>query len=104
MKGAGMERALSREIILKTLRKHKSEILKQFPVKRLALFGSVVRGEQTAWSDVDILVDVDPSIGLRFVNLAENLQEMLRCKVDLVSRRGIKPSLLKIIEAESIDV
>ncbi|MBA4389661.1 MAG: nucleotidyltransferase [Syntrophus sp. (in: bacteria)] len=99
-----MEQELSREIILKTLRKHKGEILKQFPVKRLALFGSVVRGEQTARSDVDILVDVDPSIGLRFVNLAENLQEMLRCKVDLVSRRGIKPSLLKIIEAESVDV
>ena len=99
-----MERALSRELILSTLRKHKGEILKQFPVKRLALFGSVVRNEQTVRSDVDILVDVDPSIGLRFVNLAENLQEMLRCKVDLVSRRGVKPSLLKMIEAESIDV
>ena len=99
-----MEQLLSREMILNTLRKHKSEILKQFPVKRLALFGSVVRGEQTTQSDVDILVDVDPSIGLRFVNLAENLQEMLHCKVDLVSRRGLKPSLLKIIEAESIDV
>jgi uncharacterized protein len=99
-----MERILSRESILDTLRKNKGEILKQFPVKRLALFGSVVRNEQTVRSDVDILVDVDPSIGLRFVNLAENLQEMLSCKVDLVSRRGIKPSLLKIIEAQSIDV
>jgi hypothetical protein len=104
MRGTEMEQVLSREIILNTLRKHKSEILKQFPVKQLALFGSVVRGEQTSQSDVDILVDVDPSIGLRFVNLAESLQEMLRCKVDLVSRRGIKPSLLKIIEAESVDV
>ena len=99
-----MEQVLSREAVLDTLRKHKKEILNQFPVRRLALFGSVVRGEQTTRSDVDILVDVDPSIGLRFVNLAENLQEMLHCKVDLVSRRGIKPSLLKIIEAESIDV
>jgi len=78
-----MERSLSRELILSTLRRHKGEILKQFPVKRLALFCSVVRNEQTARSDVDILVDVDPSIGLRFVNLAENLQEVLRCKVDL---------------------
>jgi predicted nucleotidyltransferase len=104
MRGTEMERALSREIILNTLRKHKGEILKQFPVKRLALFGSIVRGEQTARSDIDILVDVDPSIGLRFVNLAESLQEVLHCKVDLVSRRGIKPSLLKMIEAESIDV
>jgi uncharacterized protein len=99
-----MEQRISREIILDTLRKHKKEILNQFPVKRLALFGSVARGEQTARSDIDILVDVDPSIGLRFVSLADSLQEMLHCKVDLVSRRGIKPALLKMIEAESIDV
>jgi len=99
-----VETALSRESVLETLRKHKSQIQKEFPVKRLALFGSVARGEQAGRSDVDILVDVDPSIGLRFVNLADSLQEMLHCKVDLVSRRGIKPSLLKIVEAESIDV
>jgi len=92
-----MERSLSRELILSTLRRHKGEILKQFPVKRLALFGSVVRNEQTARSDVDILVDVDPSIGLRFVNLAENLQEVLRCKVDLGWEDGVKSlSLLSI--------
>lgn len=99
-----MEQVFSREMILKTLRKHKNEILEQFFIRRLALFGSIVRGEQTTQSDVDILVDVDPSIGLRFVNLAESLQEMLHCKVDLVSRRGVKSSFLKIIEAESIDV
>ncbi|MBA4416736.1 MAG: nucleotidyltransferase [Syntrophus sp. (in: bacteria)] len=99
-----MEQALSRESILNTLRRNKAKILKEFPVKRLALFGSVVRGEQTDLSDIDILVDVDPSIGLRFVNLADSLQEMLQHKVDLVSRRGLKPSLLKVIERECIDV
>jgi hypothetical protein len=104
MKDTIMKQTMSRDAVLNTLRKHKKEILNQFPVKRLALFGSVVRGEQNARSDIDILVDVDPSIGLRFVTLADSLQEMLHYKVDLVSRRGIKPSLLKVIEAESIDV
>lgn len=99
-----MKQAMSREAVLDTLRKHKKEILNQFPVKRLALFGSVVRGDHTDRSDIDILVDVDPSIGLRFVNLADSLQEMLHCKVDLVSIRGLKPSLLKVIETECIDV
>jgi uncharacterized protein len=99
-----MGKTLSRESIIKTLRMYKTEIIKEYPVKRLTLFGSVARGEQTDLSDVDILVDVDPSIGLRFVSLADSLEEMLQCKVDLVSRRGIKPSLLKLIEAESIDV
>lgn len=99
-----MAQTLSRESVLNTLRKHKERILRDYPVKGMVLLGSVARGEQTARSDVDILVDVDPSIGLRFVNLADSLQEMLQCKVDLVSRRGVKPSLLKVIEAESIDV
>jgi len=42
---------------------------------------------------VDILVDVDPTIGLGFVTLAERLEEVLGLPVDLVSRRAIKPSL-----------
>jgi predicted nucleotidyltransferase len=99
-----MEQTLSRESVLGTLRMHKREILKEFPVKRLALFGSLARQENVPDSDVDILVDVDPSIGLKFVALADRLQEILQCKVDLVSRRGVKPSLLKEIEKESIDV
>jgi uncharacterized protein len=99
-----MGQTLTRESVVDTLRRHKEQILRESPVRRIALFGSLVRGEQTAESDVDILVDVDPSIGLKFVSLADSLQEMLHRKVDLVSVRGLKPSLLKIIEAESIDV
>ena len=55
-------------------------------------------------SDVDILVEVEPSIGLGFVTLAERLESLLGHKVDLVSRRGIKPLLWKRLERELIDV
>jgi uncharacterized protein len=99
-----MKQTLLRESILENLRMHKEEILRDFPVRQIALFGSLARQEQTGESDVDILVDVDPSIGLKFMTLADRLQEILHCKVDLVSRRGIKPSLLQVIEKESIDV
>ena len=44
-----------------------------------------------------------PSIGLRFVTLAERLEQLLGRPVDLVSRRAIKPSLWKGIEPELID-
>ena len=70
----------------------------------MALFGSWARNEQTETSDVDILVEVDPSIGLRFVTLAERLESLLEQHVDLVSTRAVKPSLLKQIQAELIDV
>jgi len=43
----------------------------------MALFGSYARGDQQAGSDVDILVEVDPSIGLDFVTLAERIEKLL---------------------------
>jgi uncharacterized protein len=93
-----------RQIILERLRTIKPALQQEFPLRRLALFGSWARDEQTDTSDVDILVDVDPSIGLRFVTLAERLELLLEQHVDLVSSRAVKPNLLKQIEAELIDV
>lgn len=89
--------------ILKRLRAIKSGLQREFPLHRLALFGSWARNEQGPGSDVDILVEVDPSIGLRFVALAERVEAALGRPVDLVSRRGIKSSLWKAIEPELID-
>lgn len=77
---------------------------REFPLKTMAVFGSVARGEATPDSDVDILVDVDPSIGLGFVTLAERLEKDLGRKVDLVSRRALRPSLWKQIEPELVHV
>jgi predicted nucleotidyltransferase len=94
----------TRNHILEQLRTLKPALQKEFPVRRLALFGSWARDEQGDSSDVDILVEVDPSIGLRFVTLAERLENSLGEPVDLVSRRALKPSLWKQIEPELIDV
>jgi len=76
----------------------------QFPIRHMALFGSVARGDAGPESDIDILVEVDPSIGLGFVTLAERLEAELGRKVDLVSRRGLKPAMLASIQRELIDV
>jgi hypothetical protein len=89
--------------ILRKLRSVMPALQREFPVHRMALFGSMARGEQTAESDVDILVEVDPSIGLGFVDLADRLELALGRQVDLVSRRAIKPSMWKKIEPELID-
>ena len=94
----------SRQNILKRLRTIKPILQQEFPLRRMALFGSWARDEQTETSDVDILVEVDPSIGLQFVTLAERLEALLDQRVDLVSSRAVKPGLLKQIEAELIDV
>lgn len=94
----------TRDEILKILVKEKPELKRRFRVHQLALFGSYVRGDEQPGSDVDILVDVDPSIGLEFVSLAERIEKLLGQPVDLISRRAIKPKNLKYIEQELIYV
>ena len=97
-------RMITRTEIIKILSKNKTELEKRFKVKKLALFGSYARGEESDASDVDILVDVDPSIGLEFVTLAESIEKMLGIKADVVSRKAIKPGTWKLIEQELIYV
>lgn len=93
-----------REQIMERLRRAKPRLQAEFPLRRIALFGSYARADHvTGKSDVDILVEVEPSIGLRFVTLADRLEEVVGLPVDLVSRRAIKPSLWKVIEPELID-
>lgn len=96
--------ASTRQEILARLRACKPALQAEFPLQRLALFGSYARGTHVAGqSDVDILVEVEPSVGLRFVTLAERLEQILGERVDLVSRRAIKPSLWERIAPELID-
>ena len=64
--------------------------MSRFKVSRLALFGSYARGDQKPDSDVDILVDIDPSVGLEFVTLANQIEQLLGLPVELVSWRAIK--------------
>lgn len=90
--------------ILRRLRSALPALKRQFPLRRLALFGSVVRGDVTPGSDIDILAEVEPSIGLDFVTLADKLEELTGYQIDLVSRRAIKPMLWKEIEPELVDV
>jgi len=64
----------------------------------------MARGETLRGSDIDILADVEASIGLDIVILANKLEELTGRKVDLISRRAIKPRLWKQIDAELINV
>lgn len=70
----------------------------------MALFGSYARGEQNQSSDVDILVEFDGSIGIQFIDLAEEIEKLLGTDVDLVSRYGIKDKYFKSISEDLIYV
>ncbi|MCB9282639.1 MAG: nucleotidyltransferase domain-containing protein [Lewinellaceae bacterium] len=72
------------------------------PVNKAYLFGSYVRGEGKKGSDVDILVELDYSqrIGLLFVQMKLDLEELLHKEVDLVSANGLSKYLKPIIDRE----
>ena len=53
---------------------------------------------------MDILVEVDPSIGLEFVSLAERLEQLIGLPIEIVSHRAINPRKMKLIEPEIIYV
>lgn len=70
--------------------------------RHLAIFGSTARNEATKKSDIDILVDFDAKKGLFvFVDLKFFLEEILKCEVDLVSTRVLRPALKKRILNEA---
>jgi uncharacterized protein len=93
----------AKEQILNTLHEQRAILKRRYPIRRLALFGSWARGDAREDSDVDVLVEVDPSIGMGFVELAEELEGALGRHVDLVSRRAIRPEYWERIEPELID-
>jgi predicted nucleotidyltransferase len=83
------------EEIIRILKEHKEELRDRFKVKEIGVFGSYVRGEQKRkGSDIDILVEFEEPIGfLEFLGLEEYLSDLLGAKVDLVSRKALKPRI-----------
>ena len=81
---------------------HADELRSQFGIRSLRLFGSVSRGEQREDSDVDICVDMEPSLYL-LVRLKRFLEQLLQCTVDVVRiHKHINPYLLENIERDGI--
>jgi uncharacterized protein len=97
--------ALTRDEAIKRLTAAESEI-RGLGVERLALFGSVLRGEARPDSDVDILVHFSRGAKTfdRFLALSELLEEKLGRRVEVVTTEALSPFLGPRILAEAQDV
>lgn len=74
-----------------------------YHVKRLGIFGSVARGEEKKKSDIDVMVEFTAPIGFfEFVELEKKLGRIFKKKVDLVSRKGLKPAARKKAFKETV--
>lgn len=92
------------EQILEILKSKKTDLQKKYPISELGLFGSYARGDYNEKSDIDILVDFNDRIGIGFIALAHDLEDIFHTKVDLLSRKGIKQRYLSSVEKSLIHV
>jgi len=80
---------------------HKADLADKYGVSKIGVFGSVVRGEARDDSDVDVLVEFNRPIGfIKFMDLEFYLEELFGSKVDLVTKKALKPNIGKRILQE----
>lgn len=96
---------LSLDVCKSKLTEFKRHFGDEYGIKRIGIFGSVARGEQTENSDLDIVVDVANSTWEVMFNLKERLEQYLECAIDLVRyRQSLRPLLKNNIDKETIYV
>lgn len=86
--------------VLQILKEHKQDLFNKYPIESLALFGSYSRGDNKKSSDVDIMVKLNSADFETFCNLSFHLKKILKKKVDLVSRNGVKDKYYRYLEKD----
>jgi predicted nucleotidyltransferase len=93
-------------VTVTTLRSRRAEILdiaRKHGARNVRIFGSVARGDAGPESDVDILVELEPGRSLLdHAALMLDLSDLLGCKVDVVTDRGIRPRIRDRVLREAV--
>lgn len=91
---------------LEKIKAMRAEILRlaaEYGARNVRVFGSVARGESEPTSDVDFLVEFEPGRSLLdHGGLLMDLQELLGCKVDVVSEGGMRPRMRERVLKEAV--
>lgn len=95
---------LSRQECIDRISANTTTIVEDYGVRSLRLFGSVARNEQHETSDVDVFVEMEPSL-YHIIGLKEYLESLLGCDVDIIRKhRNNNAFLLKQIDKDGIDI
>ena len=91
--------------VKEVVRQHNSILAERYGVSVVGIFGSYVRGEEKAGSDVDLLAEILKPISLlELVGAELYLSEVLGLKVDLVPKRSLRAELKEAILKETVAV
>ncbi|NUO83355.1 nucleotidyltransferase family protein [candidate division KSB1 bacterium] len=95
----------SLEQVFNTLRQQLPELRARYGVRSLGIFGSFVRGDQKKRSDLDVLVEFHETPDLfQFLDLKEDLRNILGIKIDLVSKASLRGKIGTRILDEVVQV
>ena len=87
------------------INKHINLLRQDYGVKNIGIFGSVASRTNKVSSDIDILVEFSSPVGFfKFIELEEALSEMLGKRVDLVTKKALKPIIKEQILQETVYV
>lgn len=94
---------MEREEVVRRIREHLPE-LEQFDVRSISLFGSVARNEAGPASDVDVIVEFGRATFDGYMGLKLYLEDLLGTRVDVATRRGLRPRIVESALREAIHV
>jgi predicted nucleotidyltransferase len=92
-----------RVVIPETLAERIQELGERYGVRKIRVFGSFARGEAAPDSDVDLVVEYVPGKGgFAFVEFCEEVEKLLRRKVDVVTEKSLPPSIRDQVLARAV--
>ncbi len=91
---------MTKDDVVKILREEQPYLKKEFGIKRMAIFGSFAKNTASELSDVDIFIEFDGRLGLRFMELVEYLEKKLNREVDILTPGGMEGIRVKKVVEE----
>ncbi|MDD5673114.1 MAG: nucleotidyltransferase family protein [Chitinivibrionales bacterium] len=80
---------MTKSEVINLLRRELPYLHETFGLSRIGLFGSFATGRQTDDSDVDLVLEFERTPGMKFVELTEYIEHILRRKIDALTDAGI---------------
>ncbi|MBI3444945.1 MAG: nucleotidyltransferase family protein [Magnetospirillum sp.] len=101
-----MGRARTLAEVIAILKEHES-FFREKGITRLAVFGSVARGDARPDSDVDLVIDLDPEVKFSYIDLGiveDASGDWLGRKTDMLTRRALRPLMANEVAKDGVDV
>jgi len=90
----------NRAEIIKKIKEQYPFLSKQYGIRRIGIFGSVAMDSARPDSDVDIVVEFERPIGLKFMEFVTYMENLFGKKVDVLTKDGIKNIRVKNVSTE----